>query len=46
MAELYLRLLSFVAVTERPAIQLEAQDPLRNFQERHRRKLEDILHSD
>jgi hypothetical protein len=46
MAESYLRLAAFIEVTERPAIQLEAQDPVRAYQQRHRSKLEAILNTD
>ena len=42
MAELYLRLASFVEVSQQPAIQLKAQDSLRDYQKRHRRQLEEI----
>src|SRR4051812_17704729 len=46
MAESYLRLAAFVEVSDRPAIQLEAQDPLKDYQQRHRRKVEEILNAE
>ncbi len=45
MADSYLRLAAFVEVTEPPAIRLRAQDPVRDYQEKHRRHLEEILNS-